>query len=84
MESDNNLAVLKLSDENFIRAVENAVQFGSPVLIENVGEELDPVLEPLLLKQVRLWWLACCWCCVGGRLVEGGRTSRIRGVGCPW
>lgn len=27
------------------------VQFGTPVLLENVGEELDPVLEPLLLKQ---------------------------------
>jgi len=30
--------------------IENAVQFGAPVLLENVGEELDPTLEPLLQK----------------------------------
>lgn len=28
------------------------IQFGQPVLLENVGEELDPSLEPLLLKQI--------------------------------
>lgn len=28
------------------------MQFGQPVLLENVGEELDPSLEPLLLKQI--------------------------------
>ena len=35
-----------------MRTLENAVQFGQPVLLENVGEELDPALEPLLLKQI--------------------------------
>ena len=36
----------------YMRALENAIQFGQPVLLEGVGEELDPSLEPLLLKQV--------------------------------
>ena len=44
--------VVKLSDNDYIRTLENSIQFGTPVLIENVGEELDPSLEPLLLKQV--------------------------------
>ena len=44
--------VTKLTNANFVRSLENAVQFGTPFLLENVGEELDPVLEPLLLKQV--------------------------------
>lgn len=51
MEKSKNLQVVKLSDADYIRTLENAIQFGSPVLLENVGEELDPVLEPLLLKQ---------------------------------
>jgi len=44
--------VLKLSDADYMRKLENAIQFGCPVLLENVGEELDPTLEPLLLKAV--------------------------------
>uniref|UniRef100_A0A8D2J0P8 Dynein heavy chain ATP-binding dynein motor region domain-containing protein n=1 Tax=Varanus komodoensis TaxID=61221 RepID=A0A8D2J0P8_VARKO len=30
--------------------LENAIQFGTPVLLENIGEELDAFLEPVLLK----------------------------------
>ena len=53
MERANNLQVIKLSEGGeYLRTLENAIQFGLPVLLENVGEELDPSLEPLLLKQV--------------------------------
>ncbi|XP_053132763.1 dynein axonemal heavy chain 7 isoform X3 [Hemicordylus capensis] len=51
MERANSLHVIKLSDSEFVRTLENCVQFGTPVLLENIGEELDPILEPLLLKQ---------------------------------
>ena len=51
LEKSKNLQVVKLTDSDYLRTLENAVQFGTPVLLENVGEELDPVLEPLLLKQ---------------------------------
>ena len=47
-----------------MRTLETAIQFATPVLLENVGEELDPSLEPLLLKQV------------GGR---GGQGYRVTG-----
>ena len=49
-EKEFNLAVIKLTDSDYMRTLENCVQFGSPLLLENVGEELDPSLEPLLLK----------------------------------
>ncbi|GLC60993.1 hypothetical protein PLESTB_001703700 [Pleodorina starrii] len=52
MEGRRDLRVIKLTDSDYMRTLENAVQFGLPVLLENVGEELDPSLEPLLLKQV--------------------------------
>uniref|UniRef100_A0A8C4P3H8 Dynein axonemal heavy chain 7 n=1 Tax=Dromaius novaehollandiae TaxID=8790 RepID=A0A8C4P3H8_DRONO len=51
MEKANSLHIIKLSDTEFVRTLENCIQFGTPVLLENVGEELDPILEPLLLKQ---------------------------------
>jgi dynein heavy chain len=28
------------------------IRYGAPVLLENIGQELDPSLEPVLLKQV--------------------------------
>ena len=43
--------VVKLTDKDFLRSLENAVRFGKPCLLENVGEELDPALEPILLRQ---------------------------------
>lgn len=52
MEASNRLVVMKQSDGDYMRLLENAIQFGLPVLLENVGEELDPSLEPVLLKQV--------------------------------
>jgi dynein heavy chain, axonemal len=30
--------------------LELAIQFGKWVLLENIGEELDPALEPILLQ----------------------------------
>lgn len=53
----NGLEVAKLSDRDFLCSLENAITYGKPFLLENVGEELDPALEPILLKQV-LWFAA--------------------------
>ena len=50
LERENKLSIVKLSDSNYVRTLENCIAFGSPLLLENVGEELDPILEPVLQK----------------------------------
>eukprot|EP00981_Chlorochromonas_danica_P005554 scaffold1129_cov164-Ochromonas_danica.AAC.19 len=47
----NDIDVIKLTDKNFLRTLENGVRFGRWVLLENIGETLDAALEPLLLQQ---------------------------------
>ena len=44
------LDIFKLSEGNLLRNLELAIQFGKWVLLENIGEELDPALEPILLQ----------------------------------
>jgi dynein heavy chain len=46
------LNIIKLTDGNFIRILEASITYGTPVLLENIQEEMDPTLEPLLLKQI--------------------------------
>jgi len=46
------LDVLKASDPNILKTIELSIQFGKWVLIENVGIELDPALDPIITRQV--------------------------------
>ena len=52
MEMDASLKIIDLQQPDFLRTVENAVQFGTPVLLQNVEEELDPSLAPVLNKSI--------------------------------
>ena len=52
MESQNSIKVAKGNDSTILRTLENAIRMGSPVLLEDVTEELDPALEPVLQKQI--------------------------------
>ena len=62
MERDNKLGIIKLTDATYLRTLETAITFGSPVLLENVGEDIDPVLEPVLQKLTfkQQVWFTCC------------------------
>lgn len=52
MNKSNSLITMKLTDANYLRVLENGIQFGKPVLLENINEDLDAALEPLLQKQL--------------------------------
>ena len=49
-EGKSNLVIKQLNDGDFMKHLELAIQFGNPFLFENVVEELDPMLDPILEK----------------------------------
>ena len=51
MESRSNLNVTKMTDPNLLRSLDTAIRLGQPFLVENIDEELDASIEPILLKQ---------------------------------
>lgn len=69
MEADSGLQIIKLSDANYMRTLENAIQFGKPVLLENVGQVLDAALEPLLCRST-VKQAGCVCIKLGDALVE--------------
>lgn len=52
MEKENGLKVVTLKQSDYLRTLENAIAFGQPVLLQEVEEELDPSLEPIMSRAV--------------------------------
>ncbi|KAM4714769.1 dynein axonemal heavy chain 2 [Anableps anableps] len=52
MEMENGLKLIDLQMSDYLRVLENAIQFGNPVLLQNVQEDLDPSLNPVLNKSL--------------------------------
>jgi dynein heavy chain len=44
--------VIDLQQPDYMRTLETAIQFGLPVLLQNVQERLDPSLDPILNKSL--------------------------------
>ncbi|XP_026578292.1 dynein heavy chain 2, axonemal [Pseudonaja textilis] len=60
MEAKKGLKIIDLQMPDYLRILETAIQVGAPVLLQNVQEELDPTLAPILNKSVTK---------VGGRML---------------
>lgn len=52
MEKDNGLKVVDMKNADFQKTVEYAVQFGCPLLLQDILEEIDPILDTLMSKAV--------------------------------
>ena len=52
LEEKAGLKVCKQTDKDFARSVENSIRNGNSLLAEDVGEVLDPTLEPILQKNL--------------------------------
>ena len=52
MEAKRDLKVIDLKQADYMRTMENAIQFGSPVLLQNISEVIDPALDPILNKSI--------------------------------
>lgn len=52
MEKENDLIVTSLMHRYFRNFIEDCIVAGRPILIEDVGEELDPVLDNVLEKNI--------------------------------
>ena len=51
-EAANNLCILQQSQPNYIDRVLQCVQEGRPLLLENLPEDIDAVLDPVVGKQI--------------------------------
>ncbi|XP_078792424.1 dynein axonemal heavy chain 2 isoform X2 [Oryzias latipes] len=52
MEAEKGLKIVEFGMVDSLQILENAIQFGNPVLLQNVQEELDPSLNPVLNKSL--------------------------------
>ena len=50
MYGKDQLKIKSLSESDFMKHLELAIQFGAPFLFENVDEELDPMLDPVRIS----------------------------------
>jgi len=51
-EAANSICITNSGDKFFRNKLEDAMSMGRPLLIEDLGESIDPVLDPVLNKQV--------------------------------
>lgn len=52
-EAQNNLKILTFYDSDFLKQLEMAIKYGSPVLFQDVDDYIDPVIDNVLEKNIK-------------------------------
>ncbi|XP_055618804.1 dynein axonemal heavy chain 10 isoform X2 [Toxorhynchites rutilus septentrionalis] len=52
-ETPNMLKILTFNDKDFLRQLEMAIKYGSPVLFKDVDDYIDPVIDNILEKNIK-------------------------------
>ncbi|XP_053669700.1 dynein axonemal heavy chain 10 [Anopheles nili] len=53
-ETPNNLKILSFNDRDFLKQLEMAIKYGTPVLFQDVDDYIDPVIDNVLEKNIRV------------------------------
>ncbi|XP_055846772.1 dynein axonemal heavy chain 10 isoform X2 [Episyrphus balteatus] len=53
-EAQNNLKILSFNDPDFLKQIESSIMYGIPVLFQDVDDYIDPVIDPILEKNIRV------------------------------
>ena len=51
-EEKNGVIITTMRDINLLRALENCIRLGKPLLLEDLSEQIEPALEPVLQKAI--------------------------------
>lgn len=51
-EAKNSMKLLTFNQPDYMKQLEMALRFGNPVLFENISTEIDPLLDPVLEKNI--------------------------------
>ncbi|EFO63728.1 Dynein heavy chain [Giardia lamblia P15] len=49
---DENLKIINAKDADAVKQIEMCIQYGTPVLLEDVGEQIDPSLDVIIRKDI--------------------------------
>jgi dynein heavy chain len=51
MDKEHKLAVSSFNQPDFIRTLESSIHFGTPLVLENMEQDIDPIIDPVLLHE---------------------------------